>query len=64
MGELRKIIIFVLYKAGSGLKKTSVAGIDFEYNISVNSLQDNVVAMPLNDAHLATLFNFKRVGYE
>ena len=29
---------------------------------SVQSLQDNVVARPLNDAHLATPFNFKGVG--
>lgn len=31
-------------------------------NISVQSLQDNVVARPLNDAHLATLFNFKGIS--
>lgn len=29
---------------------------------SVQSLQDNVVARPLNDAHLATPFNFKGMG--
>lgn len=29
---------------------------------SVQSLQDNVVARPLNDAHLATLFNFKGIS--
>lgn len=29
---------------------------------SVQSLQDNVVARPLNDAHLATPFNFKELA--
>lgn len=62
MHELVIIIIFVAYKAGFRFLKTSSTGIDFENNISGYSLQDNVVAMPLNDAHLATLFNFKGFG--
>jgi hypothetical protein len=34
----------------------------FDKIYSVKSLQDNVVARPLNDAHLATPFNFKGLG--
>lgn len=62
MRELEKIFIFVLNKAGLKSVKTSFTGIHFGHNISVSTLQDNVVAMPLNDAHLATLFNFRRYG--
>lgn len=62
MRELEKIIIFVFNKADLKSGEISCIGIHFEHNISVYKLQDNVVAMPLNDAHLATLFNFRRYG--
>ena len=40
----------------------SITFLHIDKKNSVQSLQDNVVARPLNDAHLATLFNFKGVG--
>lgn len=62
MPELEKNSIFVQYQTSTKPIQTVRIGTGFEDIISVRSLQDNVVARPLYDAHLATLFNFRGFG--
>lgn len=62
MLELEKNSIFVQYQTSTKCVQTQGTGTGFEDIISVRSLQDNVVARPLYDAHLATLFNFRGFG--